>query len=123
VIRPARSSLWWFGLAVAVQLTVLYVPRAPSEGGGFGLDKVVHAAIFAVVVWTGRRAGIPLPWIVIICALHGPLSEWVQSHFLPHRDGSVGDALADLAGVAVGAVLPTRLPARRRPRSRERMSS
>ena len=117
--RPARSSRWWFGLAVAVQLAALYVPRAPSEGGGLGLDKVVHAALFAAVVWTGRRAGLPLGWLVVICAVHAPLSEWVQSHFLPHRDGSVGDALADLLGVAIGALVPTR----RRVRPRERMTS
>jgi hypothetical protein len=119
VTRPARSNLWWFGLAVAVQLAALYVPRAPSEGGGLGLDKVVHAGIFAVVVWTGRRAGVPLPWLVVVCAVHAPLSEWVQSTFLPHRDGSVGDALADLVGVAIG----TLVPARRRAGGRERMTS
>jgi hypothetical protein len=119
VTRPARSSLLLFGLAVAVQLATLYVPRAPSEGGGYGLDKVVHAVIFAAVVWTGRRAGFSLPWLVVIFGLHGPVSEWVQSHFLPHRDGSVDDALADLVGVAIGAVMP----ARRRTGPRERMTS
>jgi VanZ family protein len=118
VTRPARSNRWWFGLAVAVQLVALYAPRAPSEGGSQGLDKVVHAAIFAAVVWTARRAGIPLRWVVVVCAIHAPLSEWVQSHFLPHRDGSVLDALADLVGVAVGAALPTR----RRTGRRERMT-
>jgi VanZ family protein len=119
VRRPTRSGYWLFGIAVVVQLVALYVPRAPSEGGGHGIDKVVHAAIFAAVVWTGRRAGLPLLWVVLLCAVHGPVSEWVQSHFLPHRDGSVDDAVADLVGVAIGAVLPTR----RAPRPRERMTS
>jgi VanZ family protein len=116
---PARSSYWLFGIAVVVQLLALYVPRAPSEGGGHGVDKVVHAAIFAAVVWTGRRAGLPLLWLVVVSAIHGPLSELIQSHLLPHRDGSVNDALADLVGVAIGAVLPTR----RGPGPRERMRS
>jgi VanZ family protein len=95
-----------FALALAVQLIALYAPRAPSEGSGWGLDKVVHAALFAAVVWTGRRAGVPAVWLVVICAVHAPVSELVQAHLLPHRDGTVGDALADLAGVAVGALLP-----------------
>jgi VanZ family protein len=110
---------FWFGVAVVAQLVALYVPRAPSEGGAHGVDKLVHAALFAAVVWTARRAALPLQWVVLLCAVHAPLSEWVQSAFLPHRDGSVGDAVADLVGVLLGAVLPTRRPARRR----ERMSS
>jgi VanZ family protein len=103
-------------LALAAQLVALYVPRAPSEGGGHGVDKVVHVALFAVVVWTARRVGLPLLWVVLICAAHAPVSEWVQSAFLPHRDGSVDDAVADLVGVAIGAVLPVQRSAARRGR-------
>lgn len=123
--RPASSTRawWWFGIALAVQLVALYLPRAPSEGGGHGVDKLVHAAIFGAVVWTARRAGLPLGWVVLLCALHAPLSEWVQSHFLPHRDGSVADALADLAGVLLGSLVPIRGAARDPDRDRERMAS
>ncbi len=95
-----------FAVALAVQLAVLYWPTAPSEGGIDQLDKVVHATVFAAVVWTGRRAGLPPVWLVLVCALHAPVSELAQAHFLPHRDGSVPDALADLVGVGVGALLP-----------------
>jgi VanZ family protein len=98
----------WFVVALVAQLLALYVPRAPSEGGGHGVDKLVHAAIFAAVVWTGRRAGLPAVWVVVICAVHAPVSEWVQSHFLPDRDGSATDAIADLVGVGIGAFLPAR---------------
>jgi hypothetical protein len=106
-VTGSRRRWVWFGVALAAQLVALYLPRAPSEGSGLGVDKLVHAALFAAVVWTARRAGLPLVWVVVLCAAHGPLSEWVQSHFLPHRDGSVGDAVADLVGVALGALLPT----------------
>ena len=109
----------WLGLALLVQLVALYAPTAPSEGGDHGLDKLVHAGVFAAVVWTARRAGLPTAWVVLICAAHAPLSEWVQGQFLPHRDGSVSDAVADLVGVAVGALLPVRALTR----GRERMSS
>lgn len=123
--RGASSTRawWWFGIALAVQLVALYLPRAPSEGGGHDVDKLVHAAIFGAVVWTARRAGLPLGWVVLLCAVHAPLSEWVQSHFLPDRDGSVTDALADLVGVGLGSLVPVRRAARDPERDRERMAS
>jgi VanZ family protein len=105
VTRPAARWLL-FAVVLAVQLVALYAPRAPSEGSGWGLDKVVHATLFAAVVWTGRRAGVPPWWLVLLCAVHAPVSELVQGYLLPHRDGTVGDAVADLLGVAVGAFLP-----------------
>jgi hypothetical protein len=125
VSRPVSSTraAWWFGVALAVQLVALYVPRTPSEGGGRGVDKLIHAAIFAAVVWTGRRAGLPIGWVLLLSAVHAPLSEWIQAHFLPDRDGSVTDALADLAGVAIGALLPVRRTSRDPERDRERMTS
>jgi hypothetical protein len=133
VTRPVSSyrsyrSSWswsgsWFGVALAVQLVALYAPRALSEGGGYELDKLVHAAIFAAVVWTGRRAGLPWRWVVLLSAVHAPLSEWAQSQFLPHRDGSVWDAVADLVGVGVGAWLPQRRATGEAADDRERMAS
>lgn len=119
----STRAWFWFAVALVVQLVALYIPRAPSEGGGHGVDKLVHAAIFAAVVWTARRAGLPYLWVVLLSALHAPFSEWFQSHFEPHRDGSVSDALADLAGVALGAVLPVRRAARDTGPDRGRMSS
>jgi hypothetical protein len=106
----SRSQLRWllFAVALAGQLIALYAPRTPSEGSGWGLDKIVHAGLFAVVVWTGRRAGLPPVWLVLLCAVHGPVSELIQAHFLPRRDGTVGDAVADLTGTAIGALLPVR---------------
>jgi VanZ family protein len=104
----SRQQRRWlvFAVALTAQLVALYAPRAPSTGSGFGLDKVVHCLLFAAVVWTGRRAGLPAVWVVVLCAIHAPVSELIQAHLLPHRDGTVGDALADLCGVALGALLP-----------------
>jgi len=113
-VTGSRWRWFWFAVAVVVQLVALYIPRAPSEGGGHGVDKLVHAALFAAVVWTARRVGLPLLAVVLICAAHAPLSEWVQSAFLPHRDGSVDDAIADLVGVVIGTLLPVQRAAARR---------
>jgi hypothetical protein len=42
----------------------------------------------------------------MLLALHGIESELVQHALLPARSGDPADAVADLAGVAVGGVLP-----------------
>ena len=98
-----------FGAALVVQLLVLYAPD-PGTGGGAlpGLDKLVHVAVFAAAVWTGRAAGLPAVPLVAALAVHAGVSELVQGALLPGRDGDPLDVAADLVGVALGAVLPAR---------------
>jgi hypothetical protein len=106
-VAPRRDWLL-FALAVAVQLLVLYLPRVDTGGvDGPGLDKVVHATVFAAVAWTGRRAGVPVRLLAGLLVLQAVGSELVQGLLLPDRSGDPLDALADLAGVAVGLALPT----------------
>ena len=108
--RRLGSRLPWralFVLAIVVQLVVLYAPR--GTGGGIPyLDKVVHVAIFAAVVWAGRRVGVPGLWLAAIFLAHAVVSEVVQAALLPGRSGSVTDVLADVVGVALGLALPVR---------------
>ncbi|MGH8869388.1 MAG: VanZ family protein [Actinomycetes bacterium] len=99
--------------AVAVQLVVLY---APDAGGGSimpGQDKVVHALVFALVVWTGLRAGVPAVPLVALSLLHAPVSEIVQARVFDGRTGDVADAAADVAGV-LAALAVVGLARRRR---------
>ena len=102
--RPAarfrRSVL---GLAVAVQLVVLYWPRSPSTGG-LPIDKLVHAAIFGVVLWAAARAGLPPRPVAVLLAVHAVVSELIQHYLLAGRSGDPGDAIADLAGVVIVTV-------------------
>lgn len=96
-----------FILAIAVQLVVLYAPR--GTGGWIPYsDKVVHVAIFAAVVWAGRRVGVPGVLLAAIFLAHAVVSELVQAELLPGRSGSVTDVLADVVGVALGLALPVR---------------
>ncbi|MGQ7352628.1 VanZ family protein [Quadrisphaera oryzae] len=94
------------------QLVVLYAPRAPSTDQvplvGPVLDKVVHLAVFALVAWTGRRAGVRVRLLVVVLLAHAVVSELLQHWVLPHRSGDPLDALADAAGVLVGLLLPAR---------------
>lgn len=108
--RPSRTRRVWlglFGLALLLQLVVLYAPSAPGGPEVNGLDKVIHAGVFGAAVLTALLAGLPRRWVLAVLALHAPVSEVVQATLLPSRDGDVWDAVADLTGVglALGAFL------------------
>lgn len=70
------------------------------------LDKLIHGVEFAVLGWlackalAGRRGA----WLLaaLAAALFGLTDEWHQS-FVPGRDASVGDAIADAVGSVIGA--------------------
>lgn len=97
-----------FGLFVVVQLVVLYWPRAVSPPGGLPWDKLVHAAVFGLVAWSGVRAGVPAGWLAGLLFGHAVLSELVQDRLLPHRSGDPGDAVADLVGTLLGLLAAVR---------------
>jgi len=101
-----RERLWRvaFGVALVVQLIAVYAPSGVGGPEITGLDKVVHVLIFAAPVLTGLKAGIDARWVLGALALHAPVSELIQHFALPHRDGDVFDALADLGGVTLGAL-------------------
>ncbi len=93
------------GGALALQLAVLYAPRAPSVAtGGLPVDKLVHVVVFALPTAALIRAGAPARWVVGLMALHAPLSEVVQHAMLPNRSGDGADMAADLLGVGIGAL-------------------
>jgi hypothetical protein len=94
-------------VAVVVQLAVLYAPRAPSAGSVPGLDKVVHAAVFAAVAWAALRCG-AARWVVgLVLVAHAVLSEVLQHVLLPARSGDPRDVVADVVGVVLGLLIGT----------------
>ena len=104
---PPRSGLLWrwsFGVALAVQLIVLYAPRAPAGPQVNGFDKLVHLSIFAAPALAALMMGIRARWALGMLAVHAPTSELIQHFALPHRSGDVFDAIADLCGVLLGAL-------------------
>ena len=104
-MTPVGRSAWWlFALAVAVNLVLLFWPRAPGTPGGLQLDKVVHLLSFGFVTWSGARAGLAVRWLAAVLAVHAVTSELIQHALLPGRSGDPADVLADLTGVA-GVVL------------------
>ena len=96
---------WLLAAAVVVQILVLYLPVSGPGGALPGADKVVHAAVFGAVAFTGRRAGVPLLPLVALLVAHAVVSEIVQGMLLPGRQGDPWDAVADVAGTGLGAWL------------------
>jgi len=119
VTRPrSRVSVWaWriaFIAAVALQLYGVYAPREAGPHLGIpGIDKVAHIFLFASVAFLGLKIGLPARWLLGALVANAIVSELVQYWLLPQRDGDPFDALADLAGVALGAWTAVKLRRRR----------
>ena len=98
----------------------------PDVGtGGFEVnDKLVHLGLYAVMGaalawggWRTRRGAGSL--LLLIGFSYGAIDEWHQG-FVPGRDPSLGDLLADCAGVIVGFLFLRWLLKSRKPASAER---
>jgi VanZ family protein len=92
------------GVALAIQLIVLYSPVTPAGPPITGLDKLVHLCVFAAPALAALLAGISARWVVAILLLHAPISELIQHFAVPSRTGDVLDVLADFSGVAIGVL-------------------
>jgi len=106
-----------FAVAVLVSLAVLFAPPSDVPSSPAGVDKVVHFSLFAVLALTGRWAGIGRGVLAGLLVLYAAGSELLQGTPLVDRDASIGDFVADSAGVLVGLLL-WRLVATRRARAR-----
>jgi len=104
VDRPRTVWLVALGVAVVVQLITLYSPEVPGTPPIAGFDKVVHLAIFAAPVLAALLAGLSAPWVLGLLVVHAPVSELIQHVALSRRSGDVFDVVADLCGVALGAL-------------------
>lgn len=100
-----RWAKWALGGLLAAHLLALYWPRVDVEGPVSDTDKLAHLALFGApalaAVLVLRRPW----WMVAGLAVHAPVSEWLQASLLPDRSGDPADALADLLGVLLGAVV------------------
>jgi VanZ family protein len=94
-----------FAVTVLVSLAVLFAPPSDVPAGPPGVDKVVHFSLFAVLAVTGRWAGVGRGVLAGILVLYAAVSELLQGTDLVNRDASLGDLVADSAGVVVGLVL------------------
>jgi VanZ family protein len=105
-----------FAVAVVLSLVVLFTPESGVPTAPPGTDKVVHLLLFALLAFTGRRAG--MRWDALLAALvaYAGLSEVLQATLPIGRDGDVWDALTDVTGAALGLAVYALVAARRRTR-------
>jgi VanZ family protein len=94
-----------FAVAVLVSLAVLFAPPSDVPASPPGVDKVVHFSLFAVLALTGRWAGVRRGVLAGLLVLYAAVSEVVQGLAPLDRSASVGDVLADVAGLLLGLVV------------------
>ncbi len=103
-----------FAGAVVLNLVVLLAPDPDAPGSGVpGLDKVVHAGVFALLTAAGLAVGLAARWFVPAVLAWAALSEVIQATLLPARSGDWRDLVADAVGVAVGVAAVRAVAARR----------
>jgi hypothetical protein len=91
-----------FAVAALISLAVLFAPADDVPSAPAGVDKLVHASLFAALALTGRWAGIRRVVLVPGLVLYGAASEVIQGAI--GRDAAVGDWLADVAGILLGVL-------------------
>ncbi len=94
-----------FAVVVLVSLAVLFAPADDVPFAPPGVDKLVHAALFAALALSGRWAGIGRPVLGVLLVTYAAVSEVVQGMTALNRTASVADWVADVAGLVVGLVL------------------
>jgi VanZ family protein len=108
--------LWVWGPALA-QMAAIFVlssqPDVPSLPGGL-TNHTGHLVGYAILSVLLLRALAGARWVgvtawtatlaAIASALYGVTDEWHQT-FVPGRDASAGDLVADAAGAVIGVTL------------------
>jgi hypothetical protein len=92
-----------FAVVVLVSLAVLFAPPSDVPSTPPGVDKIVHASLFAALAASGRWAGVARAVLAGALAAYAALSEVVQG--MIGRDATVGDLLADVVGLLVGLLV------------------
>ncbi|KQU61414.1 hypothetical protein ASG84_02640 [Rhodococcus sp. Leaf278] len=100
------SSTYRIPLAVTfvVALIILFTPASGVPSGFQHSDKIIHFVLFAALAYTSRLAGIGWGRTALWVLVFAVVSEFLQAILPLGRSGSVIDALADAAGVAVGLI-------------------
>jgi VanZ family protein len=108
VVKALKT--WGPAATWAAVLFLLSEARPDPEAAWMSVnDKVVHLGLYTILGatlawgehWVARR--LPL-LLLFLGGTYGALDEWHQS-FVPGRDPSYGDVLADTAGVILGFFL------------------
>lgn len=91
-----------FAVVVLVSLAVLFAPGPDVPVAPPGVDKVVHAGLFAALAVSGRWAGVGRSVLSGLLVGYAAVSEVVQELSPLERTGSVADLLFDVVGILLG---------------------
>jgi hypothetical protein len=94
-----------FGIALLISAVILFLPASDVPHTPGQTDKVVHVAMFAILVLAGLRAFLPAAWLGVALIIYGGLAELAQSLPGIRRSTDALDWLADGVGVLVGTAL------------------
>lgn len=98
-------------LVLALVWAALIFAASSQPGSAVGLshpwDKLAHLASYAVLSGLLRAAGLGSGWAFALAVLYGASDEWHQ-RFVPGRDASLADWVADTVGAGLGAWLSRR---------------
>ena len=105
--RMDRSVLWrgLFAGALAGILVLALMPVGNGPDWFAQADKVRHAAAFITLWAIGRRAGLKPTWALALGLLGFGIGIELAQALTTYRDSSIGDVLADAAGIAAGRAL------------------
>ncbi len=105
---PAPRAYVWLTAALLVYISWEALRPEPAGSGLQHLDKLLHFSAFATLALPSALALAPSrrnTWAVAAALLlYGALIEIVQT-YVPGRDASWWDLLADAAGIATGLLL------------------
>ena len=114
----AAAIAWTVGILAVNSMSVPHTTWRPPFAG---IDKLTHAALYAVAAYAWRRA-IRSPsdavgwWVVVSIGLVGAFDEWHQQS-VPGRSAEALDWLADVIGGFLGVLAARRLHAPRETQS------
>ena len=107
-----RATVAFVAVAL-LSAVVLFTPRTPSEQTVPNLDKLVHAALFALLAATTWWRFAAHRAALVAVLVYAAASEVIQATVVTSRDGDVRDFAADAIGAVAGWFLAHRLSARR----------
>lgn len=102
-----------FVVAVVASGVILFTPASGVPTAPPGTDKIVHLALFAALMITGRVAGVRAAALLIGLACYAAASEVIQAVLPLGRSGDPVDAAVDLVGIGAGLLITLALRRRR----------
>jgi VanZ family protein len=106
----ARGTLWWRALAwvaLAIVFTATHWPNLQIDLPMRGSDKVLHAVAFMMLALVWWPAGYirSVPLFALAAASWSIFDEATQALPLVHRHAGVEDAVANLCGIVIAALV------------------